>query len=55
MDISMDLLQWLIFFWLKKTSGGTVKNQIMSNKELAENYPNQLLEHLKILKCNHLL
>ena len=32
MDINVDLLQWFI----KKTSGGTVRNEIISNKELAE-------------------
>ena len=36
MDINMDLLQWSIHFFDKKTSGGTVKNQNISNKELAE-------------------
>ena len=32
----MDLLQWSINFYIKKTSGGTIKNKIISNKELAE-------------------
>ena len=32
----MDLLQWSIHFFDKKTSGGTVKNENISNKELAE-------------------
>ena len=27
----MDLLQWF-----KKTSGGAIKNEVMSNKELAQ-------------------
>ena len=36
MDINVDLLQWSMNFWYKKTSGGTVKNQNISNKELAE-------------------
>ena len=35
MDISVDLFQWSINVLLKKTSGGTVKDEIMSNKELA--------------------
>ena len=34
----MGLLQWFINFLIKKTSGGTVKNEIISNKELAEQY-----------------
>ena len=36
MDINVDLLQWSINFYIKKTSGGTIKNKIISNKELAE-------------------
>ena len=32
-DINVDLLQWVTFFY-KKISGGTVKNEIISNKEL---------------------
>ena len=36
MDINVDLLQWSINFSKKKTSGETVKNEIISNKELAE-------------------
>ena len=34
--INMDRLQWFINFLIKKTSGGIVKNQIISNKELVE-------------------
>ena len=36
MDINVELLQWLINVLIKKTSGETVKNEIVSNKELAE-------------------
>ena len=36
MDTNTDLLQWFINFLNRKTSGGTVKNEIISNKELAE-------------------
>ena len=36
MDINVDLLQWSINFYIRKTSGGTIKNKIISNKELAE-------------------
>ena len=32
----MDLLQWFIHFLIKKTSFGTIKNEIISNKKLAE-------------------
>ena len=36
MYINMELLQWFIIFLIKKTSGVTVKNETISNKELAE-------------------
>ena len=35
-DTNVDLLQWFINFFIKKTYGRTVKNEIISNKELAE-------------------
>ena len=34
MDIDMDLFQWFLFFLYTKPSGGTVKNEIKSIKEL---------------------
>ena len=36
MDIKVDLLQWSITFLIKKTSGSGIKNENISNKELAE-------------------
>ena len=36
MNINLDLLQWFINFSIKKNSGGTFKNEVISNKELAE-------------------
>ena len=41
MDINVDLLQWFRIFLIKnfffeKTSGGAIKNEIKSNKELVE-------------------
>ena len=36
MDINMDLLQWSIFFLIKKTSGIGIKNENMSDQQLAE-------------------
>ena len=50
MDINMDLLQWSINFLIKKnkkTYDGTVKNEIIPNKELA----NELHKPI-IRKCN---
>ena len=35
MDINVDLLKWFINVLIKKNSGGTVKNEKMSNNELA--------------------
>ena len=35
-DINVDLLQWFIIFLIKETSGGAIKNENISNKELAE-------------------
>ena len=36
MDIKVDLLQWSITCLIKKTSGTGIKNENISNKELAE-------------------
>ena len=36
MNINVDLLQWFTNFFIKETSGGTVKNENIFNKELAE-------------------
>ena len=39
----------------KKTSGGAIKNGIISNKELAEELRKPILENLKNEKYSHLL
>ena len=36
MDIKVVLLQWFVNFLIKNKTGGAIKNEIMSNKELAE-------------------
>ena len=36
MDIKGVLRQWFLNFLIKQTSGGTVKNENISNRELAE-------------------
>ena len=36
MDINVYLLQWFINFLMKKTSGSGIRNNNISNKELAE-------------------
>ena len=54
MDVNVDLLQWFINFLIKKSSGGTVKNEIIFDemklfliKNYQKNYTNQLLENLR--------
>ena len=36
MDIKEVLLQWFIDFLIKKTAGGTIKNEIKQNEQFAE-------------------
>ena len=55
MDINVNLLKWSINFLIKKTSGSGIKNENMSNKELAEDNKNQLLELLREEKYTHVL
>ena len=42
-------------FFGKVTTSGAVKGEVMQNKELAEEYTEQLLENLKNEKYTHLL
>ena len=35
-NINVDLLQWSIIFVIKNTSGGEIKSENISNKDLAE-------------------
>ena len=46
MDINVGLLQRFTSFLIKNPSGGTIKNEIISNKELAEE-----LRKPVIIKC----
>ena len=46
MNIKGVLLQWFINFLIKKTSGGAIKNEIISNKELAEELQNSITRKL---------
>ena len=52
MDINVDLLEWFIIFIDKKTSGKTVKNKIISNKELAEELHKPMIEKFKKRKVH---
>ena len=47
MNIKGVLLQWFINFLIKKTSGGAIKNEIISNKELAEELQNSITRKFK--------
>ena len=46
MDIDVDLHQWYTHSLIKRTSGSGIQNLNISNKELATDYTNQLLENL---------
>ena len=47
MDINVELLQWFINVLIKKTYGATVKNEIISNKELAEELHKPIIGKIK--------
>ena len=47
MNIKGVLLQWFINFLIKKSSGGAIKNEIISNKELAEELQNSITRKFK--------
>ena len=48
----MELLQWFIIFLIKKISGGTVKNETISNKELAEELHKQITKKFEKRKVH---
>ena len=50
MDISVDLLQWFYKCFDKNTSGGTVKNEVISNKGLAEEWHKAIIRKLEKIK-----
>ena len=47
MDIKGVFLQRLINFLIKKAAGGVIKNETMSNKELAEELHKPIIINLK--------
>ena len=53
MDIKQVLLQWFINFLIKETSGSGIKNEIISNKELAEELHKPSLETFRKEKYTH--
>ena len=52
MDINVDLLQWSVIFLIKKTSGGTDKNENISNKELAKELHKPIIRQFKKRKVH---
>ena len=44
-DINVEFLQWSLNFLIKKTSGSGIKNENISNKELAEELQNKRKVH----------
>ena len=55
MDINVDLLQWFINVLMKKSSGETVKNEAIYDKELVEELHKQIIENSRKEKYTHLL
>ena len=59
MDINVDsngsVLQWFINVLMEKSSGETVKNEAIYDKELAEELHKQIIENLRKEKYTHLL
>ena len=47
MNIKEVQLQWFIRFFYKKTAVGAVKNEIMQNKELADELHKPIIKKLK--------
>ena len=45
-DINVDLLHWSINVLIKKNSGGKVKNENISNKELAKEVDKPMIRKL---------
>ena len=45
MDINANWPQWSLDFFIKELLVGAVKNENISNKELVEEFTNQLLEN----------
>ena len=52
MDIKGVLLQWFIHLFDEKTSGGAIRNENISNKELAEELHKRILKKFKKIKLH---
>ena len=52
MNLSVDFLQWHIIFFDKRTSGEIVENEIISNKQLAEELHKPIIRKFKKRKVH---
>ena len=52
MDINVDLLQWFINFFEKTTSGSIIKNENMSDQQLAEELCKPIIRNVRKRKVN---
>ena len=50
--MNADLLQWFINFLIERNSGGTFKNEVISNKELGEELPKPIIRKFKKKKVH---
>ena len=51
-NMNADLLQWFINFLIERNSGGTFKNEVISNKELGEELPKPIIRKFKKKKVH---
>ena len=52
MDINVDLLQWFINFFEKTTSGSIIKNENMSDQQLAEELCKPIIRNFRKRKVH---
>ena len=52
MDIKWVLFQWFMLFFDKTTAGDAVQNEIMKNKELAEELHKPVIRNFEKRKVN---
>ena len=52
MDINVDLLQWFIKFFEKTTSGSIIKNENMSDQQLAEELCKPIIRNFRKRKVH---
>ena len=48
MNIKVNLFQWFINFFEKNSSGGTIKNENISSKQLAEELHKPIIRKLDV-------